>query len=87
MRGKFESVKKYVPGLILILLGLVIVAFPMLLVAFVSAMLILAGVIAIAVAHKAKNLENQIGRLSSLDPFERAFWHRAEKAFCRRPWR
>ncbi|MBW1739930.1 MAG: hypothetical protein JRJ42_02215 [Deltaproteobacteria bacterium] len=86
MKEKLRDMTRYIPGLIFILLGLVIVAFPMLLVAFASALLILVGIIAIAIAHKTKRLEDEIGYLFDSEPFEKSFWDQAQKVFYRGPW-
>lgn len=86
MRQKRMNVSRYLPGIILIGLGLVIVAFPMLLVAFVSALLILAGMLAIGFARKIVDTENEIHFLFDSRPFERSFWNQAEKIFYRGRW-
>ncbi len=74
---------RYVPGLVFISLGVVIVAFPMLLVAFVSALLILVGIIAVAIAHRTRHLKNEIGGLFDGEPFKRDSWGQAQRVFCR----
>jgi uncharacterized membrane protein HdeD (DUF308 family) len=86
MKNKTKEMARYLPGVILILLGLVIVAFPMLLVAFVSALLVLGGIMAIAIARKLKRFEDEAGRLHGSGPFERSFWNDAERAFHRSRW-
>ena len=86
MKNKLRDVAGYMPGVILIALGLVIVAFPMLLVAFVSALLILGGIMAIAIAHKLKRFDDEAGRLHASGSFERSFWSDAERAFHRGRW-
>jgi hypothetical protein len=67
-------------------MGLLIVAFPMLLVAFVSAFLVVVGIIAIALAYHTRRLEKEIDHVFDRQPFERSFWHRTQEIFCRRPW-
>lgn len=86
MKSKPRDVAGYMPGVILIALGLVIVAFPMLLVAFVSALLILGGIMAIAIARKLKRFDDEAGRLRDSGPFERFFWNHTERAFHRSRW-
>jgi uncharacterized membrane protein HdeD (DUF308 family) len=73
MKKTSRGITRYIPGVILILSGLVIVAFPMLLVAFVSALLILGGIMAIAIACKVKRLKDGAGRLHDLGSFDRSF--------------
>ena len=51
MKGKFKELSIYIPGATFIMLGLVVLFFPMLLVALFSAALMLVGITAISVAH------------------------------------
>jgi hypothetical protein len=87
MKKTSRGITKYIPGVILIASGLAIVAFPMLLVAFVSALLILGGIMAIAIARKLKRFDDEAGRLRDSGPFERSFWNHTERAFHRGRWR
>jgi type IV secretory pathway VirB3-like protein len=86
MKEKLIGMTRYLPGLILMFLGLVIVAFPMLLVAFVSALLVMGGILAVAIAHRTKHLEDDIAFMFASEPLDRSFWGRAKRVFCRRRW-
>jgi hypothetical protein len=77
---------RYLPGAILILSGVLIVAFPMLLVAFVSGLLILGGVMAIVVAHKVKRFQDATERPHDSETFSGSFWDHTEKVFHRDQW-
>jgi hypothetical protein len=77
---------RYLPGTILVLSGVLIVAFPMLLVAFVSGLLILGGVMAIAVAHKIKRFQDTTKRFHDSEPFHGSFWNQSEKVFHQDQW-
>jgi len=78
-----RNVTRYLPGAILILSGVLIVAFPMLLVAFVSGLLILGGVMAIAITHRVKRFQDATGCLHDSEPFDGSFWNQAERVFHR----
>ena len=86
MKNRLKEMTRYMPGLIFILMGVMIVAFPMLLVAFVSAFLVMVGIIAIALAYHMKRVEKEMNHMFDGKPFERSFWHRTQEIFCRRPW-
>lgn len=86
MTRKTRDMTRYLPGAILILSGVLIVAFPMLLVAFVSGLLILGGVMAIAIAHRIKRFQDITGRLHDSEPFSGSFWNHTEKAFHQERW-
>ncbi len=86
MKHEWKGVAIYSPGLVLILMGLIIWAFPMLLVAFVSALLVLVGVIAMAAAYHMRRIEKEMDRIGDREGLEGSFWDRAEKLFSRRPW-
>jgi hypothetical protein len=77
---------RYLPGAILILSGVLIVAFPMLLVAFVSGLMILGGVMAIAIAYKIKRFQDVTGRLHESEPFHGSFWDQSEKVSHQDRW-
>ncbi|GEM_PF-2253387 len=77
----------YVPGSVLILLGILIVAVPELLVALVAATLITIGIGVLYAAHHVRKLHEEFGKLEDeaffgdgfYDPFvnfERAFFGR-----------
>ena len=81
MQKNLRDMTRYMPGVVLILSGVLIVAFPMLLIAFVSGLLILGGVMAIAIAYRVKRFQDATGRLHHSEPFYGSFWNHAEKAF------
>lgn len=57
----------YVPGTGMILLGVLVVAFPALLVALVAAVLIVIGIGALYAAHHVRKLHEELGKFD--DPF------------------
>jgi hypothetical protein len=81
-----KDMTRYIPGAILILSGVLIVAFPMLLVAFVSGLLILGGVMAIAIAYRVKRFQDATGRLRESESFHGSFWNHTEKVFHQDQW-
>jgi uncharacterized membrane protein HdeD (DUF308 family) len=86
MQNHSKDMTRYLPGAILILSGVLVVAFPMLLVAFVSGLLILGGIVAIAIAHKVKRFHDATGQLYDSGPFYGAFWNDDEKVFHQHRW-
>ncbi len=86
MKYKLRDMTRYLPGLIILFLGLIIAAFPILLVAFVSALLVVVGILAIVIAHRSRRLKDEITFMFDSEPFDRPFWGRAERVFCRRRW-
>ena len=54
-----RSLKYYLPGTLLILTAALIIALPEILVAFVSACIIVAGIISLYVGHKMRKLEKE----------------------------
>ena len=59
MKEKMRGFSLYLPGATFIMLGLLVVFFPMLLVALFSAALILIGVTAISIAHRLRKLRRE----------------------------
>jgi uncharacterized membrane protein HdeD (DUF308 family) len=86
MQKQSKDMTRYLPGAILILSGVLIVAFPMLLVAFVSGLLILGGIVAIAIAHKVKRFQDATGHLHDSGHFYGSFWNQSEKVFHQDRW-
>ncbi|MBW2601589.1 MAG: hypothetical protein JRD47_06650 [Deltaproteobacteria bacterium] len=74
------------PGLFLIFLGFVIVAFPVLLVAFVAALLVLAGIVILTIAHKARQLEDKLGLQFNPGTYHKTFCGQPHRHFNRGPW-
>jgi len=56
------NLKYYTPGILLILIAIMIVAFPEILVALVAAAIIMAGVGALAVGHMIRKSEMGFGK-------------------------
>jgi len=54
-----ENLKYYLPGSILILIAIMIVAVPEILVAFVAALIIMAGIGALYVGHMIRKSDNE----------------------------
>ncbi len=84
MKRRFGGFSLYVPGATFIVLGLLVVLFPMLLVAFFSAALILIGITAISIGHRLRSLRRHPEKTvvwESADPymgelFDRVFVYR-----------
>jgi len=75
------NLKYYIPGIVLILIAVMIVAFPEILVALVAAAIIMAGVSALAVGHMMRKSEaafrNTEGQFFDDDAYGRPFGHRS----------
>jgi hypothetical protein len=76
----------YLPGTILILLGILVVFFPMLLVALISASLILLGFMAILVAHSLKELRHRGEWTVAWEPVEPFFGKWFDRVLLYRQW-
>ena len=86
MKKGINGFSLYVPGAIFIMLGILVVLFPMLLVGLFSAGLILIGITAISVAHHLrKRYRNSHWKVNweHVDPFVGDWQHRV---FVRRRW-
>ena len=86
MKEGTKGFSLYVPGTLFIMLGVLVVFFPMLLVGLFSAGLILIGITAISVAHHLrKNHRNSHWKVNwePVDPFVREWQHRV---FVHRRW-
>ena len=86
MKEGIKGFSLYVPGALFIMLGVLVVFFPMLLVGLFSAGLILIGITAISVAHHLrKNHRNSHWKVNwePVDPFVRKWQHRV---FVHRRW-
>jgi len=72
-----RNIKYYIPGSILILIAIVIIAVPQILVAFLAASIIMAGVGALCIGHIMRKseieLKNVDGWFSKNDSFGRPF--------------
>jgi hypothetical protein len=86
MKEGIKKISLYVPGALFIVLGLLVVFFPMLLVGLFSASLIVIGVTAISVAHHLrKHHRNSYWTVNweHVDPFAGDWQHRV---FVHRRW-
>ena len=86
MKKGIKGFSPYVPGAIFIMLGILVVLFPMLLVGLFSAGLILIGITAIYVAHHLrKHHRNSHWKVNwePVDPFVKEWQNRV---FVRRRW-
>ena len=54
-----NTFRYYVPGVILILIAILILAVPEILVAFIASMIILAGIGALYIGHRVRKSENE----------------------------
>lgn len=57
-----DTIRYYMPGVILILLAVLIVAVPQILIAFIASVFIMAGLGALYIGHKFRKAEQQLGR-------------------------
>lgn len=78
----------YAPGTGMILLGILVVAFPALLVALVAAMLIVIGIGTLYAAHHVRKLHEELGQFD--DPLFSGILYDPylvfERSFFSRPW-
>ena len=86
MNGRWKGFSLYIPGTIFIMLGILLIFFPMILVAFISAGLILMGLMAVSLAHRLKKLR-QGGEWTvvwePVDPFVKEWF---DRVFLYRRW-
>jgi len=64
----------YLPGIVLISAAVLILAFPEILVAMVSALIIITGCIALAVGHGIRKSEIKLNKMDQ--QFQTSGWHR-----------
>jgi len=76
-----QSIRYYLPGIILILVAIMIVAVPEILVAFVASLIIMAGIGALYIGHKMRKSEIEF-RDTGTQFFDDDFFGRR---FVRRP--
>ena len=78
---KMNNLRYYLPGIILILIAILIIAVPEILIAFIASIIILAGIGALYIGHKIRNSEIEL--LNSSEWFsDEDFYGRR---FLRRP--
>jgi len=75
-----DTIRYYLPGIMLILIAVMIVAVPEILMAFLASLIIMAGIGALYVGHKVRKSEIEFrhadGRFSDEDSFGRRFVRR-----------
>ena len=54
-----DNIRYYIPGIILILIAVLIVAVPEILIAFVASVIIMAGIGALYIGHKIRKFETE----------------------------
>ena len=86
MSRRWNEFLLYLPGVIFITFGILVVLFPMLLVALISAVFLLVGIVAISVAHRLRKLR-QGGEWTGLrGPAEPSFGAWFDRVFIYRRW-
>jgi hypothetical protein len=83
MSKRLKAFSLYLPGTILIMLGILVVFFPMLLVALISACLLLLGLTAISVAHRLHRRGEWTIVWEPVEPF---FGEWFDRVFLYRRW-
>jgi hypothetical protein len=86
MSERWKGFSLYVPGAIFITLGILVVLFPMILVALISAGLVLIGLTAILVAHRLRSLRQGGGRTVVWEPVEPFLGEWFDRVFIYRRW-
>jgi uncharacterized membrane protein HdeD (DUF308 family) len=86
MNTKWKDISLYLPGVILIILGILVVAFPMLLVALISAGLILIGIAAITMANQLRQLNRRSYWTVDWEPVDRSGSDWLDRMFVHRRW-
>ena len=83
IKGDYEmnTIRYYLPGTILILIAIMIVAVPEILVAFVASLIIMAGIGALIIGHKIRKSETKFRHTDEWFPDEDFF----DRRFLRRP--
>jgi len=86
MNTNWKDLSLYLPGVILIILGVLVVAFPMLLVALISAGLVLIGIAAITMAHQLRQLNRRSHWTVDWEPVDRTGSDWLHRLFVYRRW-
>jgi hypothetical protein len=76
-----DTIKYYLPGIILILIAIMIVAVPEILIAFIASVIIVAGMGALYIGHKIRKSEIECGTTDDWSSDEDFFGRR----FARKP--
>ena len=86
MKEGIKEFSVYLPGAIFVMLGILVVFFPMFLVGLFSAALILIGITAISVVHQLRKYQRDVHRTvhwEYVDPFVKEWPYRV---FVHRRW-
>lgn len=86
MKERMRGFSVYFPGAVFIMLGILVVFFPMLLVALFSAALILIGITAISVAHRLRKLRRHSQWTVDWEPADSAVEEWLHRVFVYRRW-
>lgn len=86
MKERMNRFSLYVPGATFIILGFLVVVFPMLLVALFSAALILLGITAISLAHRLRKLQRNSEWSMFQEPMNRTADESWQRVYVHRRW-
>lgn len=86
MKERIRELSFYIPGATLMILGFLVVLFPMLLVALFSAGLILVGMTAIFAAHKLRRLRRESQWTMVWEPVDPIMGEGLQRVFLYRRW-
>jgi hypothetical protein len=84
MKQKLQGFSGYIPGAVFIILGLLLIVFPMLLVVFFSATFILIGMAAVFVAHGLRRRQGTSGWKVSGQAVNSLWGERLQRVFIYR---
>ena len=86
MSERWKEFSLYLPGAIFVILGMLVVSFPMLLVGMFSAALILFGITAIFVAHQLKKRQRNSHWTVTWEPVDPYMGEWLHRVFLHRRW-
>ena len=86
MSKRWNRFSLYLPGTIFITLGILVVLFPMILVAFISAGFLLIGLTAVLIGHRVRKLRQEGERTVDWEPVEPFFGEWFDRVFIYRRW-
>ena len=86
MKNSLRQFLLYLPGAIFIMLGILVVFYPMLLVGLFSAGLIFIGITAISVAHQLRKLQRDSHWTVTWEPVDSYVGNWLHRVFVHRRW-
>ena len=86
MNGRWNGLSLYFPGTIFVMLGILVVFFPMLLVGLFSAGLILFGITAISVAYRLRKWRRNSHWTMTWEPVDPYVGEWLHRVFVHRRW-